>query len=93
MRFKDELQKYIYYKSQIDYCYYMLEAIINNKQPDKSPINMLIDKATGFDKELLKREKENIQYLVSVMIRCKTKIGHETENDKKFLKEIKKLMV
>lgn len=31
MKFKDDLQKEIYYRSQIDYCYWMIQEISQHK--------------------------------------------------------------
>lgn len=44
MRFSDDLQREIYYRSQIDYCYWMLEEISTqpqSKETKETSIEML----------------------------------------------------
>ncbi len=91
MRFKDELQRYLYYVSQIDYCYWVIKEVSKHTGKMESPLEAMIDKATGFDKELVIKQIDEIKYLSSVIIRCKKKLGYDVDNDKKFLKELKKL--
>lgn len=90
MRFKDDLQRFIYYKSQIDYCYYAIQEICEQKGELKSPLEMMIDDATGYSKEKLLQRIDEAIYLIKVVIRCKPKCGFEVDSDKKFLSELKK---
>ena len=91
MRFKDELQRQIYYISQIDYSYWRIQEISKHKAKMQNPLEALIDKASGFEEaQVLGRIKE-VKYLASVIIRCKKKLDYETDADKLFLKKIRKL--
>ena len=88
MKFKDELQKQIYYRSQIDYCYWMIQNISNHKGEIQSPLEAMIDKATGFDKQKVKDALATVIYMVKTIIRCKGKIGYDTATDEEFLAEL-----
>lgn len=92
MKFKDDLQRLLYYTAQIDYSYFRLGQIANpnNGAVSKSPIEAMIDKVTGFDNERIKLQIKETKYLVGVIIRCKEKLGHDATADKKILSEIKK---
>lgn len=91
MRFKDELQQQFYYRSQIDYSYWRIQYISNHSCEIQNPLEAMIDKATGFDKEKVKLKIDEVKYLVKVIIRCKKKIGYDTDRDKKFQTELNKL--
>lgn len=93
MRFKDDLQKEIYYRSQIDYCYWMIQEISQHKGEMQSPLAAMIDEATGFSKAKMKEQIDNAIYLMKVVIRCKPKClaKYDVANDKKFLAELQKL--
>ena len=91
MRFKDELQRQIYYRSQIDYSYWRIQEISKHNAKMQSPLDALIDEASGFQEvHVLERIKE-VKYLASVIIRCKARLGYETKADKQFLYKIRKL--
>lgn len=91
MRFKDDLQRELYYVSQIDYCYWMIQEMSEHKGVMQSPLEAMIDEATGFNKVKVKDQIDTAIYLVTVLIRCKKKLEYDVETDKEFLKEIKKL--
>ena len=91
MRFKDELQRQIYYRSQIDYSYWRIQEISKHNAEMQNPLDALIDKATGFDEaQVLERIKE-VKHLAQCIIRCKARLGYETIPDKQFLYKIRKL--
>lgn len=92
MRFKDELDRQLYYRVQIDYCYWMIQQISKHNAEIQSPLNAMIDRATGFDKAIVKSRIKDVKYCMSVVIRCKEKLGYDTKKDKSFLIEIKKLV-
>lgn len=91
MRFKDELQRQIYYRSQIDYSYWMIQEISRHNGKMQFPLAAMIDKATGFDKVKILERIDQVKYLVIVIIRCKKKLNYEVDEDKKFLKQLQKL--
>jgi hypothetical protein len=89
MRFASNLQRELYYRAQIDYCYYRLEEIMKSDN-NKSLINRLIDKATGFDKIKSKKEFEECLYLLGVMKRCKNRLGYDTQNESETILALRK---
>jgi hypothetical protein len=91
MRFENDLQRELYYRSQIDYAYYLIKELSKHTAKPESPLNMLIDKATGYDKHKLKENIKLFKYWAGVVIRCKGKIGLDNSRDKEFLKGLKKL--
>ena len=91
MKFKDELQRQIYYRSQIDYSYWMIKEISGHNSKPQSPLEAMVDEATGFSKAKVKERVKEVKYLVSVIIRCKKKLDYDTENDRKLLSKLKKL--
>jgi hypothetical protein len=88
MRFKDELQREIYYTSQIDLSYLGLRKIMEENETLNSPMVAIVDKATGYDKVKFKEDADNAIKLVKRIIRCKEKLGYGTVNDKYFLNMI-----
>lgn len=91
MRFKDDVQKWIYYTGQIDYCYYRIKSLSDKLNEPKTGLEYAIDKATGFEKHLINEIKTEIKYLSGVIIRCKKKLGHDTKTDQELLAAIKRL--
>lgn len=89
MRFKDELQKEIYYISQIDYCYWQISEIAKEKYIPVDPITNLINQVTGFTKAQDKSKILELIYLMGVIIRCKTKLGYEVDNDVQFKEKLR----
>lgn len=89
MRFKDPLQKYIYYSSQIDYSYYMIQEISKHNGKMESPLIAMVDRATGFDRAKVKERIKDVRFLISTVIRCKEKLGYDASNDRKFKTELK----
>lgn len=88
MRFKDDLERLIYYHSQIDYCYWRISEISKHTGKSECPMDAMVDAATGFDKALVKARIKEVKYLVKTIIRLKPKIGFEPTGDKEFLKAI-----
>jgi len=91
MRFKDNIQKWIYYTGQIDYCYYRIKSLSDKLNEPKTPIDAMIDKASGFSKQQFDEIAKEIKYLSGVIIKCKKKLGYETATDESLLETIKKL--
>ncbi len=91
MRFKDELKRQLYYRGQIDYSYWVIQAISDHTGEMKSPLEAMIDKATGFDVHKAVERINEIKYYVSIIIRCKKKLGYDLKNDKEFLKKLKSI--
>jgi hypothetical protein len=90
VRFKDDLQRWIYYKSQIDYCYFQIKKIQEGLQKPISPIERMVDKATGADIANEIKIVDGLIYLVKTMIRCKCKINEDgIDADKGFLSLLK----
>lgn len=92
MRFKDELQRQLYYRGIIDYCYWEIQEISNHTGKLQSPLEAMIDRATGFDIKKTVEKIDNIKDFVSMIIRCKKKIGYDLKNDKEFLKKLKSII-
>lgn len=92
MRFKDELQRQIWYRSQIDYSYWMIQEISKHTGEMQSPIVAMVDKATGYDKVRLKENIKTVRRCIRTIINGKEKLGYDAEDDKRFLKELKKLI-
>ena len=91
MRFKDELQRQLYYRSQIDYSYWRIQEISKHNAEMQNPLEALFNKATGFDEaKVLERIKE-VKSLAFVIIRCKARLGYDVKSDKQFLYKIRKL--
>lgn len=91
MRFANDLEKYIHYVSQIDYCYWQIKNIADEKNLTVDPITYLINQVTGFDKEQDENKIKGLIYLAGSIIRSKEKLGYDNTNDKKFLSDLKKL--
>jgi len=91
MKFHNELERYIHYVSQIDYCYFQINQIAKENQLKLDPITALIDKVTGFDKLKDQETIKNLVYLMGVIIRSKQKLDYDVTGDRKFLNELKKI--
>ncbi len=89
MRFKDELQRQIYYRGQIDFCYWVIQELAKNKCELQTPLEAMIDKATGFNIQRTIDSIDQIKHMVSSIIRCKKKLGYDPVKDKEFLKKLK----
>ena len=94
MRFKDDLQRHLYYVSQIDYCYFCLTKVYEEEDnfDRNKTLNRLIDRATGYDKAEFERTVKNVLYWTMVIIRSKKAIGWDYSLDKDFEKKIKLLV-
>lgn len=91
MKFKDALQKELYYRAQIDYYYWLLHEIAEPKDEAKSPIEALIDEATGYNEAKVKQNIKHVKDMVKSIIKWKEKIDCDTEPDKKLLEKLKTL--
>lgn len=81
MKFKDDLQKYLYYKAQSDYCYWRLREITKELNKPRSIIESMIDETTGYDK----RHIPEIKSLCRTAIRCCKKINEDYAMFRKIL--------
>jgi hypothetical protein len=91
MRFRDSLDRELYYSSQIDFCYWRIQEMSKHTGKMESPLNALIDKATGFD---IANTLENITVIrsyVSCIARCKKALGYDPRSDKDFLKKLNEI--
>lgn len=81
--------------AEIGACYYELGLLyksIDNQR--RTPIEVMVDKATGFNFEEFKH-KENIKYsiqLIEQIIECKKFLKDSTKPEKKMLVELKKAL-
>jgi hypothetical protein len=89
MRFENDFQRELYYTSQIDCCYFILSEFSKTKDDLRSPIEIMVDKVTGFDKKMLLDKVDDVIDLVKTIIRCKKKLEYDTDDDAKFLKELR----
>lgn len=93
VRFKDELQRQIYYRGQIDYCYWLLQEMSEHTGERQNPLEAMIDKATGFNKEKVLQNIRQTKNLIGLIIKYKKKLGYATDADAELLKKIKKVTV
>lgn len=91
MRFRDDLERFLYYTSQIDYCYWVLSTM-NKGEKDRTPIEIMIDVQTGFQKSKDVEALKSAIYHIGVIIRCKKALEYDTKQDGKTLYKIKKLL-
>ena len=91
MRFESELQKELYYRSQIYFCYFGIQLISGHMNKPQSPLEAMVDKATGFDKANVKERIKEVRSLIRTIIRCKGKMGYDNSGDKEFLHKLKSL--
>ena len=86
-----ESGKVMGYYAQIDFYYYAFRQLSDKLNKVKSPIEIAIDKATGFN-EVGEIKKEAIRILKSV-ISIKKKIEADYSGDEEALIELKKIKV
>ena len=71
----------------IDLCYYRLKDLHFDLSRSKSPINTMIDEATGYDKEQIK----DVIILMEDLIKAKKFISADYSADIKLLKQVRLL--
>lgn len=91
MKFRDDLQKWIYYHGQIDLGYYLLSEMSKEMNLPKHPLILAIDEATGASGDRFKNNKAAALKLIKDIIRQKKIYNYDTMIDEKFLSEIKLL--
>ncbi len=91
MRFANWIQRELYYDSQIGCCYWAIQEIAKCKGDAKTPIEAMIDEATGFDEGDALEQIETCIGLTKTIIRCKKKIDWDVDNDKTLLKKLREL--
>ena len=89
MRFENSFQRVLYYTSQIDCCYFIISQFAIKKDDKRSPIEIMIDKGTGFDKKMLLDKVDDVIDVVKTIIMCKKKLENDIDDDAKFLKELR----
>jgi hypothetical protein len=77
--------------AQIDCCYFLIEEAAKRFDKPRTGIELMIDKATGYDKAIEKKFQEYIIELLEQIIDCKKKIEADYSGDEKFLDELKNL--
>jgi hypothetical protein len=71
--------------AQIDYCHYMLEEINNQLGRSLSPIEQMVDSATGYGEVRIKEYAKNAIELLKTIIDCKKKIEADYSKDEEAL--------
>ncbi len=74
-----DVQRWLYLQSQIDYLYYCLEQI--RKNMPKAPIEIMIDEASGYDKERQKEIKEICEEMIKLKKDWSKVTGEEANTD------------
>lgn len=74
--------------AQIDYCYWGIKELQKDLNKPRSPIEMAIDVATGYDKHVVKENKSAVIELLKTIIKCKKLIEADYSGDEKALNEI-----
>ena len=77
--------------AQIDCCYFLIEEAAKRFDKPRTGIELMIDKATGYDKALEAKYREQLIDLVGQIIECKKKIEADYSGDEKFLEELKNI--
>jgi len=70
----------------IDCCYYLLQEAQNKLSKSKSPVEIMIDKATGYDKLEIEQMKKDVIDLLNQIIEAKKIIEVDYDNERKILK-------
>lgn len=79
--------------ARIDYCYYALQEIAFEKPKQLSPIELMIDKASGYDKAQQKEVFESVKSLFEEIIRSKKLIEADYSKDELALYKILQLNI
>ena len=74
--------------AEIDFSYTMLKKIYEDK-PSITPLESMIDKATGYDKKLISNMKETALFLLQSIIDNKKIIEADYSGDQKAYDDIK----
>jgi hypothetical protein len=91
MRFRNPLQREIYYISQIDFCYFALQEMESDSIEKLRPIESIIDSATGIDKHLIQQKIDSSIELLKCIIKCKKILSYDISDDIYFLHKLNKL--
>lgn len=71
----------------IDFCYWRLEQLNKKLSQPKSPIELIVDNACGYNEQ--KEVKDEVISLVEQIIESKKSIGADYTGDDKFLYKLK----
>lgn len=82
------MDKAIQYIGEIDYCYFCLQEIQKSLSIARSPLERMVDAATGFDAAQFDRAKKEGIYLIKHIIKRKKQIDRDYSGDEKALQEI-----
>ena len=74
----------------IDCCYCLLKEAYKKLSAPKDGLQIMIDKATGYDKSQVEQAKKEIMDLLEQVIEAKKTIGADYKNDEKALTGINK---
>lgn len=77
--------------AKVDYCYYALQEMSKRLTATQSPLDRMIDNATGYSKAKYQEYKEETIELLEQVIKAKKVIGANYDNDKKALEAARKL--
>ena len=77
--------------AQIDLNYYFIEHLQKELSKPRTSLEIMIDDATGYGKERIKKMKDEAISLISEIIECKKKIEAPIERDVEFLNGLKQL--
>lgn len=77
--------------AQIDCCYFLIDEAEKRFDKPRTGIELMIDKATGYDKEIEKKFREQLIELLKQIIDCKRLIEADYSGDEKFLNELNNL--
>lgn len=85
------MDKTIQYIGEIDYCYSWLQEIQKSLSINRSPLERMVDVATGFDASQFDKAKKEGIYLIKHIIKRKKQIESDWSGDEKALQEIMNL--
>lgn len=77
--------------ARIDYCYYMLQEIANEKPEQLSPIEIMIDRASGYGKAKQQETFETAKSLLEEIISSKKIIEADYSKDQIALSKLLQL--
>lgn len=91
MRFENAFQRELYYIGQLDFCYFALKEMSADSVEKLSPIESMVDSATGMDRHLIEQKVSSSIELVKCIIKCKTKLSYDISEDKNLLVKLRKI--
>jgi len=86
-----EQHAYFQALSEIDASYFLLGQLMEDLSKPEPPINMIIDKATGYAKVKRKQDKSTAIALLESIIKNKKKVNMDYSDAEKTLEQVKAL--